>query len=498
MVERHALAEFFEPLLALAAANDFPDAGHEQIHRGHGLAVGRATVGLAHVERLDRTRIIVDRDRALEVFLGEITFVLGLKIGAPADRVLPRLAALGENFNRVGVTAADKGFLQNEVEAREQILIHKLTEKFEVGRAVRARVANEVFHEFLGERHVAIEIAERDLGLDHPKFRGVAGRMGVLRTERGAERVNVGERRRENLRLQLATHSEKGLLRKKVFRDVNRAIFRHRRMREVERRHAKHIARALGVARRDDRRVHAQKIPFLEKLVHRVGEAAAHTKDRAEEIRTRPQVRDLAEELQRVAFFLERVGRISEAEHHHRLRDHLPFLTLALRGHELAADFHRGASVGVKDFGRVVRQLGVGDDLDALEAGTVIELDERKGFGVAAGADPALEEQGVVGSGGVEGVFDESAWHGGFLLGLTKRSARAGGKSGKRMAPKEGRFPQRRTGAGEKRCSASLHPSLAAWRGLNFTNTRRSCMTFHSPARRNLISAASARNSMRP
>lgn len=73
--------------------------------------------------------------------------------------------------------------------------------------------------------------------------------------------------------------------------------------------------------------------------------------------------------------------------------------------------------MGVKDFGRVVRQLGVGDDLDALEAGTVIELDERKGFGVAAGADPSLEEQGVVGSGGVEGVFDESAWHGGFCWG---------------------------------------------------------------------------------
>ena len=409
VVERHALAELVEPLLALAATDNLPDAGHEQIHRGHGLAVGRATVGLAHVEGFDRPRIVIDGDGTLEVFLGEIALVLGLEIRAPGNRVLPRLAALREDLDRIGVAATHEGFLQHEVEAREQLLVDELAEELEVGRAVRLRVADEVFHEFLGERHVALKIAERHLGLDHPKLRGVARGVGILRAERRAERVDIRKRRRKNFRLQLAAHGEKGFLGKKIFRDVDRAVFRHRRMRQIEGRHAEHVARALGVAGRDDRRVHVVEIPLLEKLVHRVGEPAAHAENRAEQIRARAQVRNLAEKLQRVAFFLERVGRIGEADDRHRLGDHFPLLALALRGHELAADLDRRAGVRVENFRRVVGELGVGDDLDALEAGAVVELDEGEGLRVAAGADPALEENGVVGAGGVEGVFDESA-----------------------------------------------------------------------------------------
>jgi hypothetical protein len=57
----------------------------------------------------------------------------------------------------------------------------------------------------------------------------------------------------------------------------------------------------------------------------------------------------------------------------------------------------RGTGVGPGDLG-IVGEGGVDDDLQALEAGAVVELDEREGLGIAAGADPALEEDGVGGA----------------------------------------------------------------------------------------------------
>ena len=44
------------------------------------------------------------------------------------------------------------------------------------------------------------------------------------------------------------------------------------------------------------------------------------------------------------------------------------------------------------DFGLVVLQIGVGDDLDVGEAATVVEFQETKpALGVASRTDPALE-----------------------------------------------------------------------------------------------------------
>jgi len=49
--------------------------------------------------------------------------------------------------------------------------------------------------------------------------------------------------------------------------------------------------------------------------MHGIREPAAHAKHGAEEIGTGPQVGDLAQKLQRVAFFLERIGGIGFAKH---------------------------------------------------------------------------------------------------------------------------------------------------------------------------------------
>lgn len=116
-----------------------------------------------------------------------------------------------------------------------------------------------------------------------------------------------------------------------------------------------------------------------------------------------------------MALFLERIGGIGFTEDLEFLGHDFPFLTLTLRGDEFAAHRDGGAGAG-PGHRAVVGQGGIDDDLDALEAGAVVELDEGKGFGVAAGADPALEKNRVEGFGAGEGVLDERAVHGRFRI----------------------------------------------------------------------------------
>jgi len=123
-------------------------------------------------------------------------------------------------------------------------------------------------------------------------------------------------------------------------------------------------------------------------------------------------VRDLTQELERVTLLLQRVGGIDLADDRERLRHDLPFLALALRRHQFAADLDRGAGLRSADVGGVVRQAGVGDDLDALQAGAVVQLDEGERFRIASRAHPTLQQDGVGRRGGVEGVFDESSGEG--------------------------------------------------------------------------------------
>ena len=274
-------------------------------------------------------------------------------------------------------------------------------------------VADEVFDEFFGEGHVALKIAKCHLRLDHPELRGVAGSVGVFGAERGPESINIRKCRGEDLGFKLAGDGEKRFLGEEILGGVDGAILGLGRLSQIERGDAEHVARAFGIAGGDDGRVDVAEGFFLEKLVDGVSESAAYAEDGTEKIGAGAEVGDFAEKFEGVAFFLEWVSGIRFTEDFEFLGDDFPFLALTLRGDEFAADGDRCAGAGA-GHGGVVGQGGVDDDLDALEAGAVVELDEGKGFGVAAGADPALEKDGVEGLRAGEGVFDERAIHGRF------------------------------------------------------------------------------------
>ena len=81
-----------------------------------------------------------------------------------------------------------------------------------------------------------------------------------------------------------------------------------RQVGEVERADAEHLAGALGIAGGDDRRVHPEEAVLVEVAVDRHAQAVAHAGDGAERVGARPQVRDLAQVLERCALRLDRIG----------------------------------------------------------------------------------------------------------------------------------------------------------------------------------------------
>ena len=258
------------------------------------------------------------------------------------------------------------------MQALEQALVHELVEELEVLGAMRQGIADEVLHERLGDVHVAGQVAEGHLGLDHPELGGMARGVGVLGAEGGAEGVDVAERAGESLALQLPAHGQVGRTPEEIGRGVGA-------LGGIEGRHAEQLARALAVAGGDDGRVHVGEPAFLEEVVDGVGQAAAHAEHGAEEVGARPQVRDGAQELGRVALLLQRVGLVGRAHDAERRGLDFPLLPAALGGDERPRDRDRGAGEQVAH-GGVVGQRGVDDHLEVPEAGAVVELHEADPF----------------------------------------------------------------------------------------------------------------------
>ena len=197
----------------------------------------------------------------------------------------------------------------------------------------------DVLEEVLGELGVVGEIGERDLGLDHPELGEVAARVRVLGAERRAERVDLAQRQAVRLDVELARHGQarfacrRSPCRSRPCRRACAAGSRGRASRPGTSAPAPSASR-----RRDDRRVDPEEAVLVEEAVHRHRERVAHARDRAEDVRARPQVRDLAQVLQRVPLRLHRVGVgvVDPADDLDASRPGPRPLALALRRDELA------------------------------------------------------------------------------------------------------------------------------------------------------------------
>ncbi len=106
------------------------------------------------------------------------------------------------------------------------------------------------------------------------------------------------------------------------------------------------------------------------------------------------QVCDLAQVFETVSLGRDRigVGIVHGADKLDTTRLDLDGLALALALDQLAANDQRAARCELEDVAFVVGQGTGSDDLDRLEAGAVVQVQERQaGFRVPPGAEPALD-----------------------------------------------------------------------------------------------------------
>src|SRR5581483_4975486 len=104
---------------------------------------------------------------------------------------------------------------------------------------------------------------------------------------------------------------------------------------------------------------------FVKKFVDCEREPAPHTKNRAEQIGARSQMRNLAKKFRRMSFFLEWVGIVRQSDDLDLVRGQLPFLPFPLGCDQFAFDANGRARGQLLDL-RVIRERTARDDLKVL------------------------------------------------------------------------------------------------------------------------------------
>ena len=313
--------------------------------------------------------------------------MLGLKVKAEAGRILETLAARLEDVDGLTIGATGEGLRHHAFQPFHQSLVHKTVEKIEVVRAAFQHPPDHEAGQVLGKVHIVVEIGKSDLGLDHPELGGVARRVGIFSPESRTEGIDLAKAESEAFGLKLTGNGQAAflaeeILRKGVFARLHGGVGRQGG-------HAEHLARPLAVGAGQDGRVHVIKAVAVEEVMHRLRGLGPDAEGRPVFVGAHAQMGDGAQEFVGMTFFLERIGfGIGQTENGHVRGADFPFLPLAGRFHQLAADGDAGSRIHPFQLVPCGRAL-VHDALDVAEAGTVVQFQKRKTLGVAPGADPA-------------------------------------------------------------------------------------------------------------
>ena len=246
----------------------------------------------------------------------------------------------------------------------------------------------------LNHPHVIVEVGEGHFRLYHPKFSGMAGGVGFLRPEGGAEGVNIAQSHGHALCLKLAGNGEVGGFPKEILGEIHTAILGQRRVFGIQSRHPEHLAGAFAVRSGDQGRVDVGKAALIKKFVDRVGTDRANAEHRLKGVGAGAEVGNGAEKLQGMPFFLERViwgGRAFQSD----LRG-VDFIgLLGLRREDNLAGNNDGRADVVAGYVFIIGDFGgLKDHLQVFEAAAVVQLDKTQGFGVPDGLDPAGDGDG--------------------------------------------------------------------------------------------------------
>ncbi len=271
--------------------------------------------------------------------------MLRLQVGAPLHLVVELVVVLLQDLHRVGVADTAEVTGRHVLQALLQALVHKAVEEVDLLRAALQHAADDVLDHSLGHVHIAGQVTEGHLRLDHPELGGVALGVGILGAEGGAEGVHITEGHGEVLGIQLTGHGQAGFLAEEVLGVVHLPVLGLGDVVQVQGGHLEHLAGALAVAAGDDGGLHIHEAPALEELMHRVGRHGANAERGGEQVGTGPQVLDGPQELHAVALLLQGVIRRGLALDLDAVGFHLQRLLGVRRQHHSALDDQRRAHI---------------------------------------------------------------------------------------------------------------------------------------------------------
>ena len=215
----HPLFQHVEPLLALAAADDLADAGHQHVHGPHRLAV----VVDAHVEGLDGPRVVVEDHRLLEVSSRSDSARARLAGPCPSRRGTRTSRPTSSGCRSPRCRAGGRTRCSTMRFAAGSMAVGSMRswKNCHVLGAVLEHVAEDALEERLGQVHVVVQVVEGHLRLDHPELGQVAGGVGVLGAEGRAEGVDLAQGAGEDLGLELAADRQVRGLAEEVLGEVD-------------------------------------------------------------------------------------------------------------------------------------------------------------------------------------------------------------------------------------------------------------------------------------
>ena len=238
----------------------------------------------------------------------------------------------------------------------------------------------------------------------------MARSVRVFGAESRAEGVDGAKSRGSEFAFQLSAHGKCRRFSEEVAAVVGFAVLCHGQAAQREGGHLEHCAGSFAVAGCDERCVEVEESFFLEKFMDGESQCGTHAQHRSECVGAGAQVRFLAQEFERVPFFLQRVCFVGGAEHCQFFGLHFHALSFALGCHERA--FYVDGRTRGDGFQLLVAEaVHVEHNLQVADGGSVVQCHELHVLVASARAHPTHHVDGGVERGRGEDIGYFSAFH---------------------------------------------------------------------------------------
>ncbi len=104
------------------------------------------------------------------MFFGQKSFVLGLQVSPPRNRIVEFFTARRQHIDRFGVGHVRERFFDHRLELFDFSFFDPLVKELHVLLTEVQTIAEDPFQKIFGQLHVVAKIKEGRFGFDHPKF----------------------------------------------------------------------------------------------------------------------------------------------------------------------------------------------------------------------------------------------------------------------------------------------------------------------------------------